>query len=233
MTALITGGSKGIGRAIVQILCENGVDVIINARNLNELKALQSDLVVAFPEREITISSNDLSAKAECEALANVVKQKGGLDILVNNAGVYLGGSSIIDEADGQLETMMDTNLYSAYHLTRYLMPTLLKSGAPHIFNMCSVASILAYPNGGSYSISKFALLGFSKVLREELKQKGVKVTSILPGATWSNSWAGVEMEESRLMQARDIAIAVWSAIQMSPSAVVEDIIIRPQLGDL
>lgn len=98
---------------------------------------------------------------------------------------------------------------------------------------MCSIASKIAYPNGGSYSISKFALLGFSKVLREELKPTGIKVTSILPGATWSNSWAGVDLPEDRLMQAHDIAIPVWSALSMSPSAVVEEITIRPQLGDL
>ncbi|HHM20936.1 MAG TPA: SDR family NAD(P)-dependent oxidoreductase, partial [Bacteroidetes bacterium] len=102
-----------------------------------------------------------------------------------------------------------------------------------HIFNMCSIASLIAYPNGGSYTISKFALLGFSKVLREEMKDKGIKVTSILPGATWSASWAGVDLPKSRLMQPRDIARAVWCAWQMEPSAVVEDIVIRPQLGDL
>jgi short-subunit dehydrogenase len=131
------------------------------------------------------------------------------------------------------LESMIDGNLYSAYHLTRALIPTLLKSPTPHIFNMCSIASKIAYPNGGSYSISKFALLGFTKVLREELKDKGVKVTAILPGATWSNSWAGADLPHERIMEANDIAIAVWSAIQMSPSAVVEEIILRPQLGDL
>jgi len=128
---------------------------------------------------------------------------------------------------------MIDTNLYSAYHLSRALIPTMVAYGSGHIFNMCSIASFTAYPNGGSYSISKFALLGFSKVLREELKQKNIKVTSIMPGATWSASWAGVDLPESRLMQADDIAKIVWSALEMSPSAVIEDIVIRPQLGDL
>ena len=130
-------------------------------------------------------------------------------------------------EEDGTLETMINTNLYSAYHLTRALLPSMMNKGSGHIFNMCSVASLFAYPNGGSYSISKFALLGFSKVLREELKTSGVKVTSILPGATWSNSWSGVDLPESRLMQAKDIAIAVWQALQMSPSAVVEEILMQ------
>jgi len=131
------------------------------------------------------------------------------------------------------LETMMQTNLYSAYHLTRAILPLMLPFRKGHIFNMCSVASVLAYPNGGAYSISKFALLGFSKVLREEMKDKGIKVTSILPGATWSNSWAGVDIPESRLMQAEDIAKTVLGAYHLSDSAVVEEIILRPQLGDL
>jgi short-subunit dehydrogenase len=109
----------------------------------------------------------------------------------------------------------------------------MLSQNKGHIFNMCSVASEKAYPNGGSYSISKFALLGFSKNLREELKPKGIKVTSILPGATWSDSWAGFEGPEERLMQARDVAEVVLAALRMSASAVMEDIVLRPQLGDL
>ena len=91
----------------------------------------------------------------------------------------------------------------------------------------------MAYPNGGSYSISKFAMLGMSKVLRAELLQENIKVTSVMPGATWSNSWAGVDLPRERLMEPTDIAEAVMSALRMGPSAVVEDIIIRPQLGDL
>jgi short-subunit dehydrogenase len=105
--------------------------------------------------------------------------------------------------------------------------------GNGHIFNICSVASLLALPGGGSYTVTKFAMLGWSKALREELKKAGVKVTSILPGATWSDSWKGVDLPENRLMQATDIANTLWSAYQLSPSAVVEDIVLRPQLGDL
>ena len=109
----------------------------------------------------------------------------------------------------------------------------MIKEGSGHILNMCSVASVIAYPDGGSYSISKFALLGFSKVLREELKLKGIKVTSVLPGATWSDAWSGVDLTRDRLIDPKDIALSVSSAIKMSPAAVVEEIIIRPQLGDL
>lgn len=233
MQALITGGTKGIGAAIVEIFLENGIDVHINARNQEDLDTQQAALTSAFVARKITSSSNDLSTKAGVDSLIRDYRNHHDqIDILVNNAGVFLPGLTS-EEAEGTLEKMIETNLYSAYHLTRGLLPLVQQSDNGHIFNMCSIASKIAYPNGGSYSISKFALLGFTKVLREELKEKGIKVTAILPGATWSNSWAGVDLPQSRLMEARDIAISVMSAVQMSPSAVVEEIIVRPQLGDL
>ena len=137
------------------------------------------------------------------------------------------------EEPSGRLELMMETNLYSAYHLTRTIIPGMKEKGHGHVINICSVASQIAYPNGGSYSISKFALLGFGKVLREEVKSHGIKVTNILPGATWSDSWAGVDLPEDRLMKAQDIASTVWSVLQLSPSAVIEEVVVRPQLGDL
>jgi short-subunit dehydrogenase len=127
----------------------------------------------------------------------------------------------------------MAINLYSAYHLTRALLSCLRPYRRGHIFNMCSIASLIAYPNGGSYTISKFALLGFSKALREELKPEGIKVTSVMPGAAWSDSWRGANFPVERLMQADDIAKMIWAAYQLSDSAVVEDLVIRPQLGDL
>jgi len=171
--------------------------------------------------------------KADVIAFADFVKSSWKeIDVLINNAGVFLPGE-IAKEEDGQLETMIETNLYSAYYLTRALLPTMTPQKKGHIFNICSIASQIAYPNGGSYSISKFALLGFSKVLREELKEQGIRVTSILPGATWSNSWKGVDLPEDRLMQASDVAKTVYSAYTLSQSAVVEDIVLRPQLGDL
>jgi len=233
MKAVVTGATKGLGAAITQIFLENGIDVIINSRSESDLLAEQAKYKSEFPDRTVLVKTTDMSVKEEVIAFGEFVSSTWGkVDILVNNAGVFLPGE-IHKEEDGILEKQINTNLYSAYHLTRNLMPLFLQQSSGHIINMCSIASKIAYPNGGSYSISKFALLGFSKVLREELKDKGIKVMSILPGATWSASWAGVELPEERLMQARDIAIAVWSAIQMSDSAVIEEIVLRPQLGDL
>jgi short-subunit dehydrogenase len=233
MKAVISGATKGIGRAIAEILAAEGYDIAVCARNASDLENLKQDFAQKYPKITVLTHVADVRSKNQVLEFATAITNCWSeLDILVNNAGVFIPGN-IHQEADGVLEQLMETNLYSAYYLTRALIPLITKQKRGHIFNMCSVASLMAYPNGGSYSISKFALLGFSKVLREELKQKGVKVTAILPGATWTDSWAGVALPEARLMQARDVAIALLAATKMSPSAVMEEIIMRPQLGDL
>ena len=233
MRAIITGASKGIGKAIADLFIEEGIDIAINSRNIEELEAIKAAYAASHPDREVLIKATDMSQKQEVLDFGEYVKsQWDQVDILINNAGVFLPGE-IHKEDDEVLEKQMDTNLYSAYHMTRSVLPAMMPQKKGIIFNMCSVASLMAYPHGGSYSISKFALLGFSKVLREEMKDKGIKVVSIMPGATWSNSWAGVEQPEERLMQAHDIALVVMNAIKLSPSAVIEEIILRPQLGDL
>lgn len=233
MNAVITGATKGIGRAIAELLASKGINLCICSRNEADLKEMKHTLNKSYPDLRVYVEAVDVSNKSAVLSFAqSVLSNVEQVDILVNNAGVFIPGA-LAEEEDGALENMINTNLYSAYHLTRALLPGMSKQGHGHIFNMCSIASKIAYPNGGSYSISKFALLGFTKVLREELKDQGIKVTAILPGATWSHSWEGVDLPESRLMQAQDIAIAVWGALQMSPSAVLEEIVIRPQLGDL
>lgn len=232
MNAVITGGTKGIGRAIANLLASKGINLFICSRNLSDLQEMKAT-IEKNNNSTVYIEVVDMSIKSEVQSFAShVLEEVEQIDILINNAGLFIPGA-LAEEEDGALEQMINTNLYSAYYLTRSLLPGMMDQGHGHIFNMCSIASKIAYPNGGSYSISKFALLGFSKVLREELKEKGVKVTSILPGATWSNSWAGVDLPHERLMESEDIAISVWAALQMSPSAVVEEIILRPQLGDL
>jgi len=233
MNAIVTGATKGIGKAILDQLAEKGYNIVFNSRNPDDLNRLKSELEEKYSKQSFYAVPTDMGVKEQVVAFGSFVLEKcETIDVLVNNAGVFLPGL-IHEEEDGALEQMINTNLYSAYYLTKALVGKMIAQKSGHIFNICSIASKIAYPNGGSYSISKFALLGFSKVLREELKEKDVKVTSILPGATWSNSWAGVDLPESRLIQANDIANALMSALSMRPSAVVEEIVIRPQLGDL
>jgi short-subunit dehydrogenase len=233
MKAVVSGATKGIGRAIAEILAKEGYDIAVCARNASDLEALKLDFAQKYPKITVLTQVTDVRDKKQVLQFADTITNCWSkLDILVNNAGIFTPGN-IHQEADGVFEQLIETNLYSAYYLTRALIPLMLNHKQGHIFNICSVASLMAYPNGGSYSISKFALLGFSKALREELKQKGVKVTAILPGATWTDSWAGVSLPEARLMQAQDVAIALLAATKMSSSAVLEEIVMRPQLGDL
>ena len=221
-TIVVTGGTKGIGRAIVDKFAHEGFTVLTCARTEED----------NFPEN-VHFFKADMSKKAEVLAFADFVKATvNQVDILVNNTGFFLPGQ-IHNEEEGTLEAMIETNLYSAYHLTRALVGDMIAQKEGYIFNICSTASITAYTNGGSYCISKFAMLGMSKVLREELKPHHVRVTSILPGATLTNSWAGVELPAERFIAPEDIAQVVWTAFSLPDSTVLEEILLRPMLGDL
>ena len=230
---IITGATKGIGRAIAEFFASKSFDLAVCSRSSPDLEELREAIQAKHPDSQVLIKKADLSKKEEVFAFADYIKTNWGtVDILVNNAGLYVAGE-IHNEEDGVLESLMETNLYSAYHLTRAILPLMIDQKQGHVFNMCSIASLFSYPNAGSYTITKFALLGFSKVLREELKDKGVRVTTLLPGITWSNAWQGFEGPKNRLIHPEDIAKVIWSAWELSQNAVVEELLIRPQLGDL
>ncbi|MBL7745706.1 MAG: SDR family oxidoreductase [Chitinophagaceae bacterium] len=236
MNVVITGASRGIGKAVAEIFAAQEYDLFLSSRNGVALYKATEELMTKYPGATIRAKPFDLSKKEEAMALGNWCLDFAVPDILVNNAGLFEPGS-VYNEPEGTLENQIATNLYSAYHLTRTLLPEMMKrpSTEPgrHIFNICSVASLHAYENGGAYSISKFALYGFSKNLREEMKSYGIKVTSVHPGAVMTDSWGNFDNSSKRIMEAEDIAKMIYAASQLSPQACVEDIIIRPQLGDL
>jgi short-subunit dehydrogenase len=229
---VITGGSKGIGKAVVEKFSANGFDVAVSARNKSDLSSLKTAIEKSY-ENSVTIFDGDMSKPLEVKAFGELVlKLARPIDVLVNNAGYFVPGE-ICTEPDGTLESMMNANMYSAYYMTRSLVPKMKADKRGHIFNMCSIASFKAYSNGGSYAISKFAMLGFSKCLREELKVHGIRVTAVMPGATKTASWEGVDLPDSRFMQVEDVADTIFSAWSLSTRSVVEEIVIRPQLGDI
>jgi short-subunit dehydrogenase len=232
MIIIITGASKGIGKSIAIAFAKPNNILILCARNAKDSIDCTNE-IYAICKECTTISFNiDVTNLEEIAKFSQACLQIGTPDILINNAGSFVPGS-IFNEPDGVLQQMLSINLMSAYNLTRLLLPSMMAAKAGHIFNICSIASTQAYSNGGSYSISKFALLGFSKNLREELKPYNIKVTSVLPGATYTNSWANSGVETDRIMEANDIATMVVAASQLSPQACVEEIVMRPQLGDL
>ena len=233
MNVVISGASKGIGKAIAESFAAEGANLFLCARNEFTLYNAVASIQLKFPASTVNARVADLSKPAEVKKFGDWVLSKvDTIDVLVNNAGSFIPGS-IFNEEPGMLEQMIDTNLYSAYHLTRSLLPLMMQHKKGHIFNMCSIASLQAYPNGGSYSISKYALMGFSKNLREELKPFNVKVTAVYPGAVLTDSWKDFDNTQKRIMEADDIALTVLAATKLSLQAVIEDIIIRPQLGDL
>lgn len=230
---VVTGGTKGIGRAIIQRFAREGFDIITCARHPEELKKLKQEIESENTGIEVLTRTSDLSLKDEVtDFVKYVLSKRNQIDVLVNNTGVFIPGT-ISEEPDGTLETMINTNLYSAYYLTRGLLPQMTHQKSGHIFNICSIASVVAYASGGSYAITKHAMLGLSKGLREELKPHGIRVTSVLPGATYTASWEGVDLPESRFMRSEDVADAVCACFALSKNSVVEEILIRPQEGDI
>ena len=231
-TAVITGASKGIGFSVAQRLAEAGFSLFIVGRDNNRLADAKSQLLLSGAP-EVHAFSGDLSqSDVAKDCVAAIVNTWGSITVLVNNAGVFLPGT-MMEEDEGQFETLMTTNMNSAYHITKGLWPLLKLSKRAHVFNMCSIASITAYAAGGSYSVSKFAMLGFSKSLRLEGMPYGVRVTAILPGATLTDSWADADLPPSRFVMPEDVANALYSAFLINENTVMEEVVLRPILGDI
>ena len=176
MNAVITGASRGIGRATAELFAIHGFDLLLNSANENRLLETIEFFKTKYPNISVDGSAADLSIKDQATMFGQwAISKADTIDVLVNNAGSFIPGN-VTDEKEGTLEHMIGVNLYSAYYTTRSILPKMMANRSGHIFNICSIASLMAYPNGGSYSISKFALLGFSKNLRHELKSFGIKV---------------------------------------------------------
>jgi short-subunit dehydrogenase len=233
MNAVITGASRGIGRALAQIFALHGYNLFLCSKTESHLLEAIEELKAAYPAVSIDGKAMDLGKKESARLFGEwVLNQSDSVDVLINNTGTFIQGK-VSDEPDGALETMLEVNLYSAYYTTRSILPKMLAQGSGHIFTLCSIASLAAYPGGGAYSISKYALLGFTRNLRAELKDKGVKVTAVIPGAVYTDSWKGSSVSQNRIMETEDLAKMIFAATQLSPQAVVEDIVLRPQWGDL
>jgi short-subunit dehydrogenase len=235
MNIVITGASKGIGKAIAEKFAndQQGHHFFLCSRNIETLQETGKELQTRFPQMMIYTKQCDVGITTAIKEFGNwVLERAEQVDILVNNAGPFIPGN-VSDEDEGVLEEMIATHLYGAYHLTRKLLPAMIRQKRGYIVNICSIASLQAYPNGGAYSIAKFALAGFSKNLRHEMKPHGIKVIAVYPGAAYTDSWKQSGIDPERFMKAEDIAQMIYASTQLSPQACVEDILIRPQLGDI
>ena len=192
-TIFISGASQGIGLAIARRFYQEGFRVIICARGQEKLARAKKEMPKLYTYQ------CDISDKEGVKAMAQWLNETfGALDVLVNNGGTFLPGQ-LHSESDDTYELLMATNMDSTYYLTKGVLPLMMEKKSGTIFNIASVASIKAYQNGGSYGISKYAMLGFSKNLREEMKDFGIRVISIMPGAVKTPSWDSVELPKNAL----------------------------------
>lgn len=228
--AVITGSSKGIGFAIAKQFASKGFKIVISSRNLSQLNEATSALSEFTDVYSICC---DLETKDGINKFIFETKKitNSKITVLVNNAGTFIPGK-ILDEENGTFEKLLNLNVAAHYHITRGLFSSILSPGG-HIFNISSIAGLKPYENGGSYCISKFAMTGFSKMLREELKPYKIAVTTVYPGATLTESWDGTAFPNERFINPNDIANAIYNAFEIRERSVVEEIIIRPMEGDI
>lgn len=231
---LLTGASQGIGAAIAKTFARElggRVRLALVARNEKNLAAVAR----ACAKAGATVESFgcDVSDDAAVEEMAAAVaKRFGVVDVLINNAGKFAGGP-LLETSVEQFDAMIAANLRSVFLVTRAFVPAMLKRGRGDVFNMSSIAGLQAYPGGGAYGAAKFGVTGLSKVMREEWKDQGIRVCCVHPGATVSPSWAGAGVPDERMMPAEDVAQAFFEIYRLSRRTVVEEIVLRPQRGDL
>lgn len=232
---LITGASQGIGAAIARVFAAELKDVrlALVARHAKNLRAVAAQCVQLNPRAEVAIFPCDTSDTAAVTKLArNVAKRFGAVDALINNAGKFFGGPFLqtsVEDFDAQLAA----NLRSVFLVSQAFVPAMVERGCGDVFNMGSVASFKALPGMAAYGAAKSGVLGLTRVMREELKPHGVRVCCVLPGGTESPSWNGSGVPAERLMAAEDVAQAFYGIYRLSRRTVVEEIVLRPQLGDL
>jgi NADP-dependent 3-hydroxy acid dehydrogenase YdfG len=230
---LITGASQGIGAAIARVFAEEirGVRLALVARNRQKLRIVARGC--ARFGATVAVFDCDVSDEASVASLAAAVtKRFGAVDVLINNAGKFTG-APFTELSVADFDRMISVNLRSVFLVSRAFAPAMMARGRGDIFNMSSIAGLIAYPGGAGYSAAKFGVTGLSKVMRAEMRDGGVRVCCVHPGATVSPSWDGSGIPPERMMPAEDVARAFLGVYRLSRRTVVEEIVLRPQLGDL
>ncbi len=223
---VVTGCTRGIGYAIARRF-EGEYQIVGCGAHPDRVAAIHEK----HPEWDVQVY--DLSLADQAKAFgAYVLSRYENIDILINNAGAFEQGS-LLTESDETFYRMMRVNLESAYHLTKVIAPRMMVQRSGWIVQMASVASIRPYPQGGSYAVAKAALLAYSRNLREELKPHQVAVTAILLGPTLTDSWKDAPYPPERFVKGEAVADLLWAMAHLPPGTVVEEILIRPMLGDI
>ncbi|HEY4100212.1 MAG TPA: SDR family oxidoreductase [Gemmatimonadales bacterium] len=228
-TALVTGGSRGIGKAIATELYARNWQLFLVAQDPEHLAAAKADFANAVGTFAVDLGAGAAAADSVSEAFAS---DSASLDLLVLGAGIFIEESlSAVDE--NTFRRNMAVNLDANVFLVKALLPSLSRGTKPRIIIIGSTAAYEPYPLVPTYGIAKWALRGFAQNLRHELQGSRIGVSFVSPGGTLTDMWAGVDLAPNRLLDPHDIAIIVATIPELSEQAVVDEVIVRPILGDI
>ena len=227
-TAVVTGGTKGIGRAIAEALLSEGMNVCICARKADEVERAVSELNEVGESRAAGVVC-DVRDYEEVRAMfAHAVEEFGGVDVLVNNAGVGLR-ATVEETTPEQFRAVIETNLFGVFHCCREAIPLMKQRGGGYIFNLSSLAGVNAHPGMATYNASKFGLNGFSEALMQEVRHDRIKLSYIMPGSV--NTEFGGDThgpEKSWQLQPEDVARVVVDLLRHDERSLPSRIEISP-----
>ena len=229
--AVLTGAARGIGRAVAIELLNSGFFAALCSKNPRSAESLEAE-ISSFAGSFI-ISSVDISVEDEIERFISVVaREKGRIDVLINNAGVVYTGP-VEETGTGQWDEMMAVNARGTFLMVKHSLP-LMHRGS-HIVNIGSNASKKGFPGWAAYCASKFAVLGFTNSLREELRDREIRVSAVLPGPTKTDIWDSLagKWDSEKMMSPEITAKTVLSVINQPPGANIDEIDIVPSAGRL
>ncbi|MXW22829.1 MAG: SDR family NAD(P)-dependent oxidoreductase [Candidatus Dadabacteria bacterium] len=229
--AVLTGAARGIGRATAIELLEAGFFTALCSKTPQSAASLEAE-ISSFAGSFI-ISSVDISVEAEIQRfISSVAKEKGRIDVLINNAGIVYTGS-VEETGTEQWDEMMAVNARGTFLMVKHSLPLIPRGG--HIVNIGSNASKKGFPGWAAYCASKFAVLGFTNSLREELRDREIRVSAVLPGPTKTDIWdsLGGEWDSEKMMSPEVTAKTVLSVINQPPEANIDEIDIVPSTGSL
>lgn len=224
---IITGASSGIGAAIAEIFRSDGDhQIILIGRSVRRLGTVAKKTKGKPKVCDITKEEHIE------ETSRKILLEFGPPDVLINNAGHFVA-KPLLETTPSLFRQQVEVNLTGAFMVTRALLPSMLDAGSGHIFFMASVASQQAYVGGGAYCAAKHGLLGLARVVRAETLNTGIRVTTVLPGATLTPSWDGTTLPEERFMPPQDVARCVLDTWKLSSRTVIEEVLLRPREGDI
>lgn len=228
MNVIVTGATKGIGRALVFHLAAANYNIAFCSRDTGQVNDLIAELSSGYPAQRFFGLKADMGKPGDVKKFAEFANENlGFVEVLINNAGLYIP-SEIMNEEETCLEQHMQVNVFAPHYLSKFFAAKMIAERRGHIINICSIASLEPVLRAGSYSISKMALLGLSKALREELSPSGIKVTAIMPGSILTDSWSGTKLPPESFISVDDIAKTIINCLQLSSGANIDEIVIRP-----